>query len=326
MTESTSTSTEGQAPERTERFQRKRGAGFPVVALPEAVEILRKAGRHGNEHSISAFATYLGHTTPNSGSFKRRLAAFRDWKFIASATGDRVVFTDLSRRVAHPTDPAKERSDLQEAFQNCALFWKIYDDSAKGVPISLASLANHGVQLGVSPLSKEQFAESLSQSAVEAGLAEMDGEKVVFIAPRGDIAVELHDSARATDRVYAMADTAYGSGSAEPVRVSIGDDMAAGEADSEEPMPSIDMTPGRTSPAGRDMVGERRQESGGERPALLHQQSWEVGGGSLTVEIRLNQSLPAEAFMQLGKVVAEVERLKALLADGSDTGSEEPTE
>jgi hypothetical protein len=326
MTESTSTSTEGQAPERTERFQRKRGAGFPVVALPEAVGILRKAGRHGNEHSISAFATYLGHSTPNSGSFKRRLAAFRDWKFIASATGDRVVLTDLGRRVAHPTDAAKERSDFQEAFQNCALFWKVYDDSAKDVPISLATLANHGVQLGVSPLSKDQFAQSLSESAVEAGLAEIDGEKVIFIGPGRDIAVELHDSARATDRVYAVADTAYGSGSAGPVRASIGEDVvAAGEADGEEPLPSIEMTPARVSRAGRDAVVEHRQESGGERPALLHQQSWEVGGGSLTVEIRLNQSLPAEAFIQLGKVVAEVERLKALLADGSDTGSEEPT-
>jgi hypothetical protein len=78
------------------------------VALPEAVSILRTAGKHGTEHAMSAFATYLGHSTHNSGSFKRRLAAFRDWKFIAGGTGDRVVFTDLGRRVAYPTDPVKE--------------------------------------------------------------------------------------------------------------------------------------------------------------------------------------------------------------------------
>jgi hypothetical protein len=38
---------------------------------------------------------------------------------------------------------------------------RAWDEVAKGVPMGLTRLANLGVQLGVSPVSKEQFAESL---------------------------------------------------------------------------------------------------------------------------------------------------------------------
>jgi hypothetical protein len=317
MTENT-TVAEGQAAERTERFPRKRGAGFPIVALPEAVAILRKAGRHGNEHSISAFATYLGHSTANSGSFKRRLAAFRDWKFILGMTGDRVVFTDLGRRVAYPTDPAKERKDLQEAFENATLFWTVYDDSAKGVGISLATLANHGVQLGVAPVSKEQFAESLAQSAVEAGLAEMEGEKVVFLGPGNDLAIELRDSAQVTDQMV-VAHRIYGGGPPGTVQVDA--------ADPEVPVGGVsfgDVSPGQVTGnvVGRDQV--MRTEPA-ERPAVLHQQTWDFKAGNLIFEIKSSRSLPASAFMQIGKVMSEIEKLKDLLTEGSG-GAQEPAE
>jgi hypothetical protein len=310
---------------RPQRIQRKRGAGFPIVALPEAVTILRQAGRHGNEHSISAFATYLGHSTPNSGSFKRRLAAFRDWKFLLGMTGDRVVFTALGRRVAYPTDPTREKRDLQEAFQNATLFWKVYDDSAKGVGISLATLANHGVQFGVAPVSKEQFAESLVESAVEAGFAEIEGDKVVFLRPGSDVAVELHDSGRATDRVVAMAETAYASGSAEPAVV--------GAADPEVPVDGVDSrvvssgTVTMDAPVvGRDIRIHRVDLPIQEKLAVLHQQSWDFAVGNLVFEIKSSRSLPASAFMQIGKVMSEIEKLKELLIEGtesSDVGVDE---
>jgi hypothetical protein len=303
-------------------FQRKRGAGFPIVALPEAVTILRKAGRHGNEHSISAFATYLGHSTYNSGSFKRRLAAFRDWKFILGATGDRVVFTDLGRRVAYPTDPTKEKRDLQEAFQNVSLFWKVYDDSAKGVAIGLATLANHGVQLGVAPASKVQFAESLVESAVEAEFAEMEGDKVVFISPGTDVSVELHDSGQATDELTVVGSTdqmvvaaheASGQGRAGQARV----DVTAPEAPAGS---GIDFR--GTSLVGGDAVGRDRYKgsSAEAKPAVLHQQSWDFEVGNLAFEIKSSRSLPSGAFMQIGRVMAEIEKLKEILAEGTESG------
>jgi hypothetical protein len=252
---------------------------------------------------------------PNSGSFKRRLAAFRDWKFIPRMTGDRVVFTDLGRRVAYPTDSAKERNDLQEAFQNATLFWKVYDDSAKGVGISLATLANHGVQLGVAPMSKEQFAESLAQSAVEAGLAELEGNKVVFLGGN-DVAVELRDSAQVTDQMV-VAHPIYGGGPIGTVRVDA--------ADPEEPVSAVD--PGVVASArqaasvqgvGRDVIEHQREPE--ERPAVLHQQTWDFKVGNLVFEIKSSRSLPASAFMQIGKVMSEIEKLKDLLTEGPESG------
>jgi hypothetical protein len=321
MSESGTSTTDAQVTA-TDRVRRKRGIGFPVVDLSEAVSVLRRAGKHGSEHSITAFATYLGHSTPNSGSFKRRIAAFRDWKFIAGATGDRVVFTELGRRVAYPGDTARARQDIQEAFRNCELFMRVWDDSAKGVPLDLESLANLGVrELGVAPVSKERFARSLSVSAVVAGFAKQVGEKISFINPDGDTSTgvtherEIDDSIQVTDEVRAVAATAYGSASGEPAVVTV-EQVNEQEKGGLKVGPSVVLTNSHT-------VVEPRVVSVEEKPALLHRQSWEIGGGSLDIEIRLNQSLPAEAFIQLGKVMSEVEKLKAILADEDEA---EPAE
>src|SRR5438270_13202560 len=83
---------------------RARGVGFPVVPLLDAVKTLTEAGEYGAEHSRSAFATYLGHDTTNSGHFREKLAAFKDWKLITSA-GDKIVFTQLGRDIALADDP-----------------------------------------------------------------------------------------------------------------------------------------------------------------------------------------------------------------------------
>jgi hypothetical protein len=348
MTENTSATIEAPPavpPERTKElqpeslrpatFQRKRGAGFPIVALPEAVTILRQAGRHGNEHSISAFATYLGHSTHNSGSFKRRLAAFRDWKFVLGATGDRVVFTDLGRRVAYPTDPVKEKEDLEEAFQNATLFWKVYDDSAKGVGISLATLANHGVQFGVAPVSKEQFAESLAESAVEAGFAEMEGDKVVFIGAGQNAAVEA--TPEVGDALYEGLPPPYrglpqrvpqaqrARPLAPPSRLTFGPTPAQEPVETADDPDELERMTGPV--AGRDEI-HRFYVPVEEKPAVLHRQSWDIRVGSLVFEIKSSRSLPADAFVQIGKVMSEIEKLKELLTDkaDSDSVSEEPAE
>jgi hypothetical protein len=186
-----STTLEGQATSAPARPTRKRGVGFPVVDLHEAVSILRKTGKFGTDFALEAFAGFMGHSTANSGSFKRRIAAFKDWQFIAGGTGDRVVFTDLGRRLAFPTDPDNEKRDLMEAFQNCDIFMRVHENSAKGIPISMEALANLAVrQLGVAPVSKDRFANSLSKSAVTAGFAWMEGDKICFVGPTNDETVQ----------------------------------------------------------------------------------------------------------------------------------------
>lgn len=321
----------------TERLTRRRGVGFPVVPLPKAVTILRKAGQHGHEYSMNAFAAYAGHNTANSGSFKRRLAAFRDWGLVAGSSGDRVILTDLGRRLAFPTDPAKETQDLREAFENCDLFMRVWDDYAKGIAVSLGTLANLGVRdLGVAPVSRERFAESLALSAVAAGYAEQDGERIRFIQPAAS-------EVRGVDA--SVTDMHLGIDGA--VQSIHGDDVDS--ADEEEhgpvPIPSPDLRPvdfvgvgarAQTAVAagmGMSRVMTEEKETPPEPPkvivvrapdekpaALLHQQSWEIGGGSLTLEIRSSRDLPADAFIQIAAIMREVAKLKDLLVDDATTG------
>lgn len=160
--------------------RRKRATGFPVVSLAEAAEILKEAGKYGFDHSTAAFATYMGHSTTNSGAFRQRLAAFRDWKLIAGR-GDSLAMTDIARVIAHPTDDDAERRAMQSAFMNSPVFFKLYEESVKGKPLAAAQLGNRAVlNLGVAPGSKDKFVQSFTESAVAAGLAVLneDGQIV----------------------------------------------------------------------------------------------------------------------------------------------------
>ena len=167
----------------SKRPSRKRGTAFPVVSLPEAARIVKDAGKYGFEHHIASFATYMGHSTTNSGAFRQRLAAFRDWELV-DGRGDTLTMTDIARKIAMPTDEAAERQALQQAFKNCEVFTGLYDRMAKGRPLDrdgLAAQAVHG--FGVSPAKAHQFVRSFIDSVVAAQLAEADDQdNVVLLA------------------------------------------------------------------------------------------------------------------------------------------------
>lgn len=163
--------------------RRKRSTGFPVVSLAEAAEILKEAGKYGFDHSTAAFATYMGHSTTNSGAFRQRLAAFRDWKLIAGR-GDSLAMTDIARAIAHPTDAAAERRAMQSAFMNSPVFFRLYEESAKGAPLALGPLGNRAVlNLGVAPGSKDKFVQSFVESAVAASLASLNDDGQLVLVP-----------------------------------------------------------------------------------------------------------------------------------------------
>ncbi|MGH9248973.1 MAG: hypothetical protein ACRD0W_05595 [Acidimicrobiales bacterium] len=166
------------------KSRRRPSTGFPVVPLPEAARVIREAGKYGFEHSVSAFARYMGHSTTNSGAFRQRLAAFRDWKLIAGR-GDTVVFTDTAKTISLPPDATAERDALQTAFMNCDVFAKLYDRVAKGQLVQAQHLGAKAVhELGISPGAVERFAASFVESAVAAGLAEeTDNGQVVLLEP-----------------------------------------------------------------------------------------------------------------------------------------------
>lgn len=192
--ESNGTGTATSAP------RRKKGTGFPVVSLSEAASILKEAGKYGFEHSTAAFATYMGHSTTNSGAFRQRLAAFRDWKLIAGR-GDSLAMTDIARMIALPADDVAERRALQAAFMNSPVFFKLYDGSAKGQPLATGPLSGRAVHdLGVAPSSKDKFVQSFSESAIAAGLAERtdDGHLVLLpLEAEGALADEVHPDLQA---------------------------------------------------------------------------------------------------------------------------------
>lgn len=166
---------------RTSSRRRAKSTGFPVVALDEASQILKEAGKYGFDHSTAAFAGYMGHSTTNSGAFRQRLAAFRGWKLIAGR-GDSVTMTEIARMIAHPTDDAAATRALQAAFRNCDVFWKLYEGSAKGQPLEEGPIGGRAVHdFGVAPGSKAKFVQSFVNSAAAAGLAELaDDGKVVL--------------------------------------------------------------------------------------------------------------------------------------------------
>ena len=174
-TESTADSGDAKRP------RRKRGTGFPVMSLSEAARILKEAGKYGFEHPTPAFASYMGHSTTNSGSFRQRLAAFRDWGLI-TGRGDMLTMTEAARLIAMPPDAASERRAMQEAFDNCDVFARLYDQTAKGQPLNPDGLGGRAVhELRVTPANAGKFVESFIESAIVAELAELnDGGDVVL--------------------------------------------------------------------------------------------------------------------------------------------------
>jgi hypothetical protein len=186
----------------TTKARRKAGTGFPVVSLAEASNILKEAGRYGFEHSVAEFASYMGHVSTNSGAFRQRLAAFRDWKLIAGR-GDQVSMTEIGRIVALPPDEDAERDALRVAFQNCAVFNKLYEEGQKGTPLSRQGLGRRAVHaFGVSPNSVNKFIDSFTESAIAAGLAELAGDGQITLI---DSATDTLVIARPADEVPTSA-------------------------------------------------------------------------------------------------------------------------
>jgi hypothetical protein len=178
----------------------RRGLSFPTMALPEVVKIIHKAGGHGADFGLAAFAQYCGHTTANSGPFRTKLAAIRDWSMVTTKTG-RVYLTALGKDVGRSEKPLEDQALLRRAFESCKIFKEFYDDQAKSLPIKLDVLGRGAVfDLNIAARSQERFVASLVDSAVAAGLATTDTENgTVTFGPVLDIA-EIAEEEEVTDQ------------------------------------------------------------------------------------------------------------------------------
>ena len=168
-----------------------------------------KRPQDGFSHSAEAFAQYLGHKTANSGPYKSKLAALRDWKLIARSSAP-IVMTSLGQRVAVPKSDDDELAALREAFEACSVFQEVYDNSAKGVELDAETMANNAVHnQGISVARKSAFIRSFVDSAEVAGLlTRADGGKLVLGAPDSGSTPQEDPSEAAGWRTLARASAA----------------------------------------------------------------------------------------------------------------------
>ena len=252
----------------------RRGAGFPRLPLSEAARILKEAGKYGFEHSASAFAEFMGLSTTNSGSFRQRLAAFRDFKLVAGR-GESLTMTGIARQVAQPLSDAAELEALQEAFSSCQIFADLYEKSSKGVPLQRKHLSARAIhEFRVSPANGEAFVDSFAESLAAAGLGKVDGEDVVILHARG----------------------------AHPTEED------GGESNSEN-APSIDSGDPRRLPAFTPVQSEDRGSRPKSLPRPVIDHSWEIQGGLVSFQVRMEGAPASEAYSSIGEVIASIEEL-----------------
>lgn len=195
---------------------RQRGRGFPVLNLPRATEAVREVVKYGLRQTRGAFAERLGHQTADSGPFRQKLAAFREFGLVTSG-GAEIEFTDLGQQVAIPLDADAERAALQVAFFKCELFAGLFEVCAKESDLALKSIAATAFhQFQVAASSRDACALSFAESAVFAGLGELSasGDLRLSLANVRDAAQEVGRIAPSgTDRGSdGRADTRHGYG------------------------------------------------------------------------------------------------------------------
>jgi hypothetical protein len=165
--------------------RRRPATGYPVIDLGDAASVLVRASQHGWEHTVAEIAGYMGHATVNSGAFRAKLAALRDYGLV-SGRGESLEITAVGRKIAIPETDAERYTAMQEAFAN-TVFDGLYQESVKGQPIAIESIGRRAVsKLGVAPSSQRSFGETFARSAAAAGLAETtgDGKVTLFSKPQ----------------------------------------------------------------------------------------------------------------------------------------------
>jgi hypothetical protein len=163
--------------------RRAPGVGFPSMPLGEAVTLIKKIASYGNTHTDAAIASFLGHSTANSGPFRTKVAALRDYGLLAGRGSDLSV-TELALEIVHPGLDANPAASLRAAFMKCKLFATVLDALPKDVDLETAGLANTAMHNhGVASQSKDAFAASFVKSGVLAGLVEeVDAAHVRILA------------------------------------------------------------------------------------------------------------------------------------------------
>jgi hypothetical protein len=268
---------------------RTRGKGYPRVPLGNAAEVVTEAIKYGTTHGEDAFARFMGHGKASGGAYRQNIAAYRDWGLIGRGS-DRIVLTELARRIAMPVDEQQLQAGLQEAFRTADTMVAAYDATVKGQPVDAKAIAYNAVHtLGIAPPSADSFAKSFSESVVAARLGE--------------------DLGNGKLRLHASAETAPDEAELAPLGV--------------EGRPQHAVVHGQPGSGKTQMF----VHAAAAAQALIPQKYrdvWEFPGGEVTLEIRSRSPLPAGAYVQLGAVVPEIEGLVDRLAVDAARRTESP--
>ena len=167
-------SEEPETPRAADRPRSARGASFPRMTLQEAAQAVKEASKVGSQHSAASMASALGHASPNSGTFRQKLADLREFEFV-TGRGDDLELTALALRIARPLSAADADDAFRESFLGCEIFADMYQIATKGENIPLVTIANFGIhKLGVAQHSADRFAQCFSEGAAAAQLGERD--------------------------------------------------------------------------------------------------------------------------------------------------------
>ncbi len=276
---------------------KKRGIGFPQLSLRDAVEAIIAIGQHGADHSHDAAAAYLGHQTANSGAFRTKLAALRDWGLLARGDSSRVTLSELAQQlVLEAPYHESARHLLLAAFESCRVFGMLYADSAKETPLEEQRLRNVVVMRhGVSTEQADKFIESFTDSAVYAGLGKYDGTRLVLFPRDG-------------------AFKAAGQPNDGPVDA----DPPSASVSSEGPSAMEQVREGQQLQ--RRLIADAEREQ--DIPVALRQ-AWPIDGGEIEFVIRTPKAMPPAIYALMAEMAEVAAKMEELLKPPPEPASGE---
>lgn len=263
------------------RSERKRGVGFPLISLQDAVDAIVVAGQNGASHSVDAFAAYLGHQTANSGAFRYKLAALRDYGLISRGEKDRVTLSGLAQDlVMLAPEHYKAKHLLLTAFENCRVFGMIHGDNAKNMPMEITRIRTNVVMRhGVAPDQADRFVDVFVKSAVFAGIAESDGRSVRLL-PRDVVFTGGQTAAPMADSEYEDVDASA------PMSAGIGGGVAPGQP---------------------------RYINVNTSVPIALRQAWDIDGGEIEFVIRTPKALPPDIYALMAEMAVIAKKMAELL-------------
>lgn len=276
----------------TTKPPKKRSTGYPQLSLRDAVDTIVSLGQHGPSHSHDAAAAYMGHSTANSGAFRNKLAALRDWGLIARGDKDHVILSDLAKQlVLEGPDHESSGPLLLTAFESCRVFGMLYNDSAKDLPQDLSRFrTNIVMRYGVASDQADKFLESFVESVTYARIGSFDGSKLTLFS-------------RAT---------AFNS-SDESLSLDAADETTPAEVPT-----SQQNSPRLTSPLDQTFREAFLPQSASNTPSVALRQTWPIDGGEIEFVIRTPKAMPPDIYALMAEMAGVAAKMEQLLQPPSE--------